>query len=368
MPARTIRFLTEISRRERAPGIALAVATLVALVWANAATSVYHDVAASAREVVNDGFMSAFFLLVGLEIRREVVAGELGSVRRAAPPLLAAVGGMVVPALIYAAVVRHGAGGHGWGIPMATDIAFALGAMAVVDADLSLRARTFLLTLAVADDVGAIVVLVAFYGGHVDVGSLAAGLAALGAIAAGHRLERGSIVLAVLAAAAAWFAFREAGVEPAIVGFAVGLLLPSRALGPRRLERMLEPWVVLVVLPVFALVNVGVRLDPSSLTTGDAGRIFVAVLLARVVGKPLGIGAVALALRAAHYDPRVDFGHLLSAGVLAAAGLTVPLLFVGLAFPEGPMADAARGALLLGSVVAIALGWASHAVAGSRRR
>ena len=370
MPGRIVRHLTELSRRERAPGIALTLATFVALVWANAWTGSYADVAGGARHIVNEGVMSAFFLLVGLEIRREIVAGELGSVRRAVPPIVAAISGMIVPSLIYAAVVRAGPGRDGWGIPMATDIAFALGAMALVDADLSLRARTFLLTLSVADDVLSIVVLIVFYGGDFDPLPVAGGLVALGAIAVAHRTHHGEIPVAALAGTVAWFAFSRGGIEPAIVGLPVGLMLPhagARTLGPRHLERMLQPWIVLGVLPVFAVVNVGVRLDPSVLATGAAGTIFVAVLLARVVGKPLGIGAAVIVLRAARRDPRVDIGHLLSAGSLAAAGLTVPLLVVELALPEGPQADAARAALLVASVIAVGVGWLVHAVADRRR-
>jgi NhaA family Na+:H+ antiporter len=339
----------------------------VALVWSNAATATYQDVAGSARGVINEDLMSAFFLLVGLEIRREFVAGELRSVRRAAPPLLAAVAGMVVPAVIYAAIVRHAPESGGWAIPMATDIAFALGALALVDADLSLRARTFLLTLAVADDVLAILVLVVFYGRHFEAWPAALGLVALAAIVVGHRLGRGAIIASVIAGAGAWFAFSRAGIEPALVGFPVGLLIPTKTFGPRRLERMLQPWVVLVVLPVFALANVGVQLDVSSIVEGTAGSVFLGVLLARVIGKPLGIGAVVLLLRAAHHDPKVEHGHLLSAGALAAAGLTVPLLVIDLVLPEGRVADAARAALLVGSVCAVVLGWCIHVLTGGRR-
>jgi NhaA family Na+:H+ antiporter len=369
MPTRVVRHLTELSRRQRAPGIALAAATLAALVWANVWSASYGELAEAARHFVNEGVMSAFFLLVGLEIRREIVAGELGSVRRAVPPVVAAILGMAVPAMIYAAVVRGGPGAAGWGIPMATDIAFALGAMALVDADLSLRARTFLMTLSVTDDVLSIVVLIVFYGGEFDPLPVAGGAVALSAIVVAHRTHHAEIPVAALAGTVAWFAFSRGGIEPAIVGLPIGLLLPhagARTLGPRHLERALTPWIVLAVLPVFALVNVGVRLDPS-LVTGTAGTIFLAVLLARVVGKPLGIGAAVLVLRAAHRDPKVDTGHLLSAGSLAAAGLTVPLLVVELALPEGPQADAARLALLVASVIAVVVGWIVHAVADRRR-
>ena len=370
MSNRVVRHLTDLSRRERAPGIALAAATLIALVWANLWGPSYRDVAETARHVVNEGVMSAFFLLVGLEIRREIVAGELGSVRRAVPPVVAAVFGMAVPGLIYAAVVRRGPGGNGWGIPMATDLAFALGAMALVDADLSLRARTFLLTLSVADDVFSIVVLIVFYGGKFDPVPVAGGAVALATIVVAHRTHHFEIPVAALAGTVAWFAFSRGGIEPAIVGLPVGLLLPHRGtgrLGPRHLERALQPWVVLAVLPVFAVVNIGVRFDRSVLTTGGAGTIFLAVLLARVVGKPLGIGAAVIVLRAAHRDPKVDTGHLLSAGSLAAAGLTVPLLVVELALPDGPQADAARAALLVASVIAVVVGWIVHAIAERRR-
>lgn len=365
MPIRTLRRTIELARHERAAGAALTIATIAALAWANTGGDSYRLFADSARDVVNDGLMTAFFLVVGLEIRREMVAGELGSLRRAATPLVAAVAGMVVPALIYAALVREGAASGAWAIPMATDIAFALGAIALVGSDLSLRVRTFLLTLSVADDVLAIIVLVAFYEEGFSPLPLLGGVVALASIVVIHRLSRGYAVLSTVAAILAWVAFHRAGIEPALVGFPVGLLLPTKTLGPRRLERMLQPWLVVVILPVFALANVGIRIDLDTFVTGSAGVVFLGVFLARVVGKPLGIGMSVALMRRSHRmypEPHEEIGHFVSAGAIAAAGLTVPLIVVELALPEGPQADAARVALLVASVVAVGVGWFIHLV------
>jgi NhaA family Na+:H+ antiporter len=357
-------------RDTRAPGITLTVATAGALLWANVAARSYRTVWSrtievpglrlSAQEWVNQGLMVAFFVVVGLEIRREIAGGELRSWSHAAVPVGAALGGMAVPALVYAVVLHGNAGSHGWGIPMATDVAFALGALALVATRAPTRLRVFLLTLAVADDIFAIAVLVCFYSRDVRIGWLVAAVACTGFMVAVLALRTRRRALQILFAALAWWALVHAGVEAAVVGVAIGLLLP----GPDRhrargWEHALEPWVNALVLPVFALANVGVTLSGSRIFSRGAFGVFVAVLLARVVGKPLGIAGTAWAMTRA--TTTRDRMHLrsrdrLGVGTVAAVGFTVPLLIVHAALPAGPLQAAATVGLLVGSALSVAIG------------
>jgi NhaA family Na+:H+ antiporter len=327
-PSQSQRLL-EWSRTDRAAGVTLAVATAAALAWANANGDGYRSTWSSvpswlgitglhlsARAWVNEGLMTLFFVVIGLEIRREMTAGELRSWRRASRPLLGAVGGMAVPALLYLLIVHDSGAGHGWGIPMATDVAFSLGALALVGSHASLRLRVFLMTLAVADDILSVVLLVAVY---------SADLAAIVGVAVGL----GGVLV-------------------------VAPRLSSKG-GPRSWERRLTPVVNIGVLPVFALANVGVDLSRLDLGSAVALRVFLAVLVARMIGKPLGIW------------PAVGAGRVrerLGVGAAASVGFTVPLLIVRAAFGEGLLADSATAALLTSTV----LGSMATAVLLARRR
>jgi NhaA family Na+:H+ antiporter len=355
----------------------MTLATAAALLWANVAADSYRDfwrstlavpgLRLSAQEWVNQGLMVAFFLVVGLEIRREVAGGELRSWRRASVPVAAALAGMVVPAAIYAAVLRGRVGSRGWGIPMATDVAFALGALALVSIRASARLRVFLLTLAVADDIASIAILVCFYSHDVRLWSLLVAVAGLAAMAAMYVSRARSTLSSIALGAITWWALVHAGVEASVVGVAVALLAPpvgGRGRNRRRAERrrarswehQLEPWVNALVLPVFALANVGVTLAGSRLFSGAALEVFVAVLIARVVGKPLGIAGAAWAMTRG--PERHDRMHLrlrdrVGVGSLAGVGFTVPLLIVHAALPAGPLVAAATCALLAGSVFGV---------------
>lgn len=355
------------SRSDRAAGVTLAIATVAALAWANldgpgyvhAWSTVpswlgFSDLHFTAREWVNGGLMTLFFVVIGLEIRREMTAGELASWRRAAGPVIAAVAGMVAPALVYVAVVGDRPGGHGWGIPMATDVAFSLGALALLAPTASLRLRVFLMTLGVADDILSIVVLVAVYSAAVEPAFAVAGVGCLVAMV-GVRLIRGPAgAIALTFGAAAWWTFARGGIEPAVVGVAIGSAgLASRAppatthdLGPRAWEHRLNPVVSLLVLPAFALANAGVDIGHLDVSSSIAFPVFVAVLLARVVGKPLGVWLGATLFRA-QGSPRSRLGL----GTVASVGFTVPLLIARVAFGDGALADSATAALLAGTLV-----------------
>ncbi|MDQ1465589.1 MAG: Na+:H+ antiporter, NhaA family [Actinomycetota bacterium] len=366
------------ARDPRAAGLAMALATVAALVWANTAAESYRTfwlrsiavpgLRLSAQEWVDQGLMVAFFVVVGLEMRREIAGGELRSWRHAAVPVGAALGGMAVPAVLYVSVVHGGAGSHGWGIPMATDVAFALGALALVATHASARLRVFLLTLAVADDIASIAVLVCFYSRDVRLSRLLAAAVCLAIMVVVQTSAARSTALLAAIGALAWWALVHAGVEASVVGVAIGLLaapVGGRDRNGRRAERrrirswehLLEPWVNALVLPLFALANVGVTLAGSRIFSGAALGVFVAVLIARVVGKPLGVAGAALAITrgSARHKPR-DLMHLrprdrVGLGALASVGFTVPLLIVHAALPPGPLAAAATCALLAGSVL-----------------
>jgi NhaA family Na+:H+ antiporter len=233
---------------------------------------------------------------------------------------------------------------------MATDVAFALGALALVSRDVSVRARVFLLTLAVADDILSIAVLVCFYSGDLRVWRLAGAIAGLAAMTAVSFSRARLPVLSIVLAALTWWALVHAGVEASVVGVAIGLLIvpvATRVRTVRSWEHHLQPWVNAAVLPVFALANVGVRFAGSNLFSRPALDVFVAVLVARVLGKPLGIAITARATTGMN----LSFRERVGVGSVAAVGFTVPLLIVHAALPPGPLVAAATCALLAGSVL-----------------
>jgi NhaA family Na+:H+ antiporter len=367
------------SRGDRAAGITLTASTIVAMIWANVAPDSYHHVwqlvpsthlaglRFGLRDWTNQGLMTLFFALVGLEIRREISSGELASWRRASVPVAAALGGMIAPAVIYAVILHGSTGSHGWGIPMATDVAFALGALALVGTRTSPRLRVFLMTLAVADDIASIVILVCFYSTHLEVAPLLLGVGCILAMAAIETVRPAWIGPQLLLGVVGWFGLARGGVEAAVIGVAIGAMaLPSpvdgswaRLRGPRGWEQRIEPWLTLGVLPVFALANAGVSIRRFSFSATGALIVFVAVVVARVIGKPLGIALTAWALRKApsgSYDPRILPRDLLGVGALASVGFTVPLLVIRAALPDGPLTDSATLGLLAGSLLGAVAG------------
>jgi NhaA family Na+:H+ antiporter len=347
-PARLVaRFL----HAEATGGVALLVAAAVALAWANSPwehgyhSAFDHDV----RHWVNEGLMALFFFVVGLEIKRELVAGELRQWRTAAVPAVAAVGGMAVPALLYAAVARD----RGWGIPMATDIAFAVGIMALLGRRVPAGLKLFLLTLAVVDDIGAIVVIALFYSSGVEPRFL---LAAAGAVALVHVLRRRP-VLALAAGVLVWAALYHSGVHATLAGVVVGLLLPLATV--EGLEDRLHPWSALVVVPLFALANAGVRLDGNAVGNAVESPVALGVVVGLVVGKPVGIAVASWAAVRSGLGalPRgATWPQLIATGAVAGVGFTVSLFVAGLAFPDPAVMETAVVGVLAASVVAAVLG------------
>lgn len=309
---------------------------------------------------VNEGAMALFFLVVGLELSREVRYGDLRSPRAALTPVAAALGGMAGAGLVYVAVAHQGLPANGYGVPMATDVAFAVGSISLFARRIPLQLRLFVLALAVADDLASLVVLVLGYSERIDAVRLAValGVVVVGLLARWAGVDRLGLVVAL--GVVCWLALEGSGVEPALAGVAVGLLARSPPHGgPITLESRLRPVVNGAVLPVFALANAGVALGALTLANG-AGTVLAAVLAARVVGKAAGIVAVTALVARFTRSPLPGGASpqlLVGVAALCGVGFTVPLLVAGRAFIGHPaLLAAARLGLLVGSVAAFLAG------------
>lgn len=402
----------EFLATEAGGAVLLLAAALIALVWANSpwadaytalwSTPLGFSVGDWSFELdlhhwVNDALMAVFFLVVGLEVNREITSGELRDPRTVAVPALGAVGGLLVPIVIYLLIVPEGDATHGWGIVMSTDTAFLVGVLALFGPRCPDRLRLFLLTLAIVDDIGAISVMAIFYTDDVALVPLAvAGVVVVGLLVLRWlRVWRLGPYLA--AAVVLWVAVYASGVHATLAGALVGLLLPARPARQRdveavakyakalreettaervhltelaaraavpvsdRLQRVLHPWSAYVVIPLFGLANAGVALDPESLREAARSPITIGVAVALVVGNAIGIfGASAIAIRTGlgQLPGRVRYGHLLGGAVLAGIGFTIALFIAELAFEDDGLRDQAKIGILAGSLVAAVLGTA----------
>ncbi|MDH3302929.1 MAG: Na+/H+ antiporter NhaA [Acidimicrobiia bacterium] len=338
---------------------------------------------------VNDGLMTIFFFVAGLEIKRELVVGDLREPRKAALPAFAAFGGMVVPALFYV-VLSGSETRHGWGIPMATDIAFAVGILTLLGNRVPSRLKVFLLTLAIVDDLGAILVIAVFYTTSLNTTALAVALGLLAAMVTLRVLGVWWMPVYVLVGFAMWLAVFESGVHATLAGVICGLLAPAKPRRPDltevvahesttidelksivfdtresrsvvdRLIHGLHPVTALFIVPVFALANTGVGVSPAALWAGLSSSTGLAVLIGLTVGKPLGIGAASwLAVRSgvAALPSRTGWNHIIGVGFLGGIGFTVSLFITELAFEgNATTVDHSKIAVLSASILASALG------------
>jgi NhaA family Na+:H+ antiporter len=361
--------LVEFLGTETASAVVLLAATIAALVWANAgasyATFWSHEVTLGAgsftrtlsrTEWVDEGLMTLFFFVVGLEIKRELVVGDLRDRRHAALPVVAAVGGMAVPAAIYLAI--HG--GKGWGIPMATDIAFALGAFALVAGRGAPRLRVFLLTLAVVDDLGAIAVIAIISSHGIDALALFLALALIVVMLVMRRLGVPGMAAYAAPAFLLWACVLASGVHATLAGVVLGLLTPAVGTPSPvvRLEHALHPWSSWLIVPLFALANAGVELGAGALDHAVHSTIAWGVFVGLVVGKTVGISAaVALAVRVriGRLAAEVNSTDVLGVAALGGIGFTVALFTAGLSF-SGTDLVAAKVAILSASVSAAVVG------------
>jgi len=395
---------------ETGSAIVLLGATLAALVWSNVPGAHYESVwttrlsihlgtggiSADLRHWVNEGLMTFFFLVVGLEAKREFDQGELRERRRIAIPVLAALGGMAVPVAIYLAINAGGAGATGWGAAMSTDTAFALGALALLTPRVATRLRVFLLTLAVVDDLGALIVIATAYTKHLSVPALLVAIGLALVLLALRFAPPWRRQASVLVGVALWVAMFKSGIDPVIAGLAAGLAMsaspPSRESLERateltrsfreqptpelartaqqgvlsaislneRLQFGLHPWTGYVVVPLFALANAGIHVTGSLLEKAIASPITIGITLAYVLGKPIGIvGATWVASRPKLHGPRppISWPLLVGGGAVAGIGFTVSLLISGLAF-SGERLDEAKLGVLASAILAPLLAWA----------
>lgn len=370
--------LTEFLHDEAAGGIVLAIATVVALVWANSPFSdEYVDLwnttltigigdAAISEDLghwVNDGLMAIFFFVVGLEIKRELVCGELRDRRAAALPVIAAVGGVVLPALVFTAITAGTPAVDGWAIPAATDIAFAVGVLALLGDRIPASLKLFLLTIAIVDDIAAIAIIAVFYADDL---SLAWLLGAGGGLALIVAMRRGGLTRPwqyVPVALGVWIAMHESGVHATIAGVLIGLLTPTGLVGGRnvleQLEDRLHNYSAFAIVPLFALANAGVDLGGGAIGDAAGSSLAWAVVAGLVVGKLLGIGGAAmLALRLGWgtLPDGVDRAQIWGVAALGGIGFTVSLFIAQLAYDDPALIDTAKIGILAGSLVSGILG------------
>lgn len=310
---------------------------------------------------VNDALMAVFFFVVGMEIKRELVLGELSSPRRAALPVFGALGGMIAPAGIYAALHWGGPAIHGWGIPMATDIAFAVAALGIFGARVPPGLKIFLLALAIADDIGAVAVIAMFYTADLAPLGLVVAFGGLALCVLLARLGVRSYSPYLLVGAVVWYATLQSGVHATIGGVLLGLLTPARpAEGEQHapvddLVHRLHPWVAYAIMPIFALCNAGVALDAASLGDAEAQRVALGVALGLLIGKPVGITLfawLAVRLGVAELPRGVGWFQIVGAGLLAGIGFTVALFIAALAFSEPHLVSGAKVGILAASLLA----------------
>ena len=395
--------LQRVIHMENLAGIALIAGAVVALVLANtpAAETMehfwHHHLAVSLGSIhldeslvhwVNDGLMTIFFFVAGLEIKRELVTGDLKEPRKAALPAIGAIGGMVAPALFFVLFADSATRG-GWGIPMATDIAFAVGILTLLGNRVPSRLKVFLLTLAIVDDLGAILVIAIFYTASLNTTALAIAGALLAGLIVLRVLGVWWMPIYVLTGAALWLAVFESGVHATLAGVACGLLAPAKPRRPDntdvvarpthtidelksiifdtretksvvdRLIHSLHPFTALLIVPVFALANTGVPISGAALADAATTPVGLAIFAGLVIGKPVGITAaafLAVRLNIAELPKGTNWGQLVGVGLLGGIGFTVSLFITDLAFDSAETVDNAKIAVLSASIAASVLG------------
>lgn len=413
---------------EAVSGAVLLVAAAAALIWANSPFAhSYHAFwhlpvtvgfgeyvfSRSLHFWVNDALMTLFFLVVGMEIRREIHEGALSKPDQAALPLIAAIGGVIVPAIIYLSLNSDPVRSQGWAVPTATDIAFAVGILALLGRSIPVNVRVFLLALAIIDDIIAVLIIAVFYTSEIQLSGF--GVAALGllAVLGLQRMGIGSALAYVVPGSVVWAGFLIAGIHPTLAGVALGLITPARPIPLReqpleivsrvlkqlrssdaverkdaqqlqqplrdlrvanrellppvsRVQMAMHPWVAFGIMPIFALANAGVTLTGASFST-SVDYVMLGTAVALVVGKPLGIvGATWIAVRLGwgRLASGVSWGGVWLVGLLAGIGFTMSIFIAMLAFSDEELLNAAKLGVLLGSLAAatLGLGWGASYV------
>jgi NhaA family Na+:H+ antiporter len=403
---------------ETTAGIILMISALTAIVWSNSpwSESYFHlwehelgisigsySIEKSLHHWINDGLMALFFFVVGLELKREIIAGELSDIRKAILPLSAAVGGMLFPALIFLLFNRQGMESSGWGIPMATDIAFALGILSLLGKRVPLSVKVFLVALAIADDLGAVLVIAFFYTSEISIVNLSIGILFLGILITGNYLGiRSSLFYGLIGIAGVWLAFLMSGVHATIAGVLTAAAIPARTrideagfvkrldeltqefhvippndvtlLEPEQynvvekigrlakaantplqdLEHQLHPWVAFLIMPLFAFSNAGIQLSTEVLGTTFFEGVSMGVLTGLVVGKFLGVLFVSwiiVRLKIASLPEGWRWGHLCGIALLSGIGFTMSLFVSSLAYTDVSFIIEAKVGIFVASII-----------------
>jgi Na+:H+ antiporter, NhaA family len=430
---RIVRPFQDFAHKQSSGGILLIAATVVALLWANSPWGESYaalwqtkltvglgefSLSKDLTHWINDALMAVFFLVVGLEIKRELLVGELSSVRSAALPIAAAVGGAVVPALIYIAINAGTEGAAGWGIPMATDIAFALGVLALLGERAPVALKVFLTALAIVDDIVAVLVIAFFYTAEISWGALGVGGLFLAALVMANLIGVGRTLVYAVLGVGLWLAFLLSGVHATIAGVLLAFTVPASSfinpgaflerssyvldrfekagekgenvltneerqaalhalnhatyqLEPplHELEHTLHPWVVFAIMPIFALANAGVTLG-GGLAEALVSPVALGIVAGLVLGKQLGITLfawLAVKVGVSELPVGINWRHVYGGGWLGGIGFTMSLFITDLAFSNGSLVDAAKLGILAASLIAGVIGWAILRGASSPR-
>ena len=421
-----VRPAESFFKKEASSSVLLLLSSFVAVAWANSALApFYHDllhthltlelgkyqITKSLLHWINDGLMTYFIFIVGLEIKREILVGELSNPKSALLPVVAALGGMLVPGAIYFAINRGTLTASGWGIPMATDIAFALGAIAVFGRKLPVGLRVFLSAFAIADDLGAVVIIAVFYTKGIVWGYLIVCLFFVAGLAVANLLWIRWTLLYALLGLGIWIAVLGSGVHPTVAGFVVAMFIPARGKYDtdrfvkkvkeimdefqceeqscgysilldrghlnavhalemachevetplQRLEHSLHPWVAFVLLPLFAFANAGLSLKGIDLTSIVHQPLTLGITLGLFLGKPVGIflfSLLAVKTNIAVLPAEVRWSHIVGAGMLGGIGFTMSLFVSGLSFTTPELLNYAKLGILLGSILSALVGLA----------
>jgi NhaA family Na+:H+ antiporter len=395
-PSPLLRPFRNFVRLESASGILLLLCALAALAWANspwgAAYQHFKELSLGIPGLplglfVNDALMAIFFLLMGLEIKREILTGELSSPKKSALPILAALGGMLAPAILFVAFNKGLPGAHGWGIPIATDIAFALGVMTLLGKRVPPGLKVFLVALAILDDLGAILVIAVFYTEQIHLGSLAVAGSVLASLVLLNLAGKNYSLVYMIGGFFLWINLLQSGVHPTIAGVLLALCIPHRENKPlavfekknaprhpknsgqapapaasmlQRFESNLHPYVSFGILPLFALVNAGVVFSPALFHTLREP-LGLGILAGLCLGKPLGIllfSRLAVTFRIAALPAGTSWTQLAGAGILGGIGFTMSLFIAALGLPAPALLEGAKLAVLTASLLAGLAGYA----------
>jgi NhaA family Na+:H+ antiporter len=384
--ARKISPLKDFLHKESSSGALLVLAAVLGLIIANSPISDrYFDFLAlgftldsgllylklTVLKIINYGLMTIFFFVVGLEIKRELVSGHLSSVKKAAMPFIAAIGGMALPAGIYLAIAGDVAM-EGWAVPVATDIALAVGLLAMMGPVVTLSLRSFLLALAVIDDIGAILIIALVYSSGIAYSWVLASCGSILLILALKKMNVTSIFTYILCGLLLWYGLYRTGVHPTLAGVILGLLTPSRVKEDTDLEDIddgsisyieylqvkLHPYSSLIIVPIFAMANTGVVITEESLRAATSSAIAWGIFVGLVIGKPLGVVVVAIAAsksRIADLPEDAPIGKIIATGSAAGIGFTVALFIADLAFENQDLQNIAVVAIIAASIVSALL-------------